>query len=335
MATRNLTAKYDSIRSQLHSGSKRPRDYNDGSLLGDSDASDNERGLGLGAGVSSEMPPEWVDINDTIHRDMTKIKDAIRALTKLHAQRLKVTFGDDVIAEQEREIEILTSEITRLLKTCEKNVKMIAIVGNTGKLSNQERNVRLNVMRALATDIQNQSKTFRTAQKDFLKNLREQETSGNTFGFDGDSDSRAVLGDDDALDKGFSVEQEQALEELNERASEREKEIIKVAQSINELAQLFKELNVLVIEQGTILDRIDYNVEQTVVKVKQGVTELEKADEHSKKMYTMKAILCLLVVIIILIIVLVATKIHTGGSHDDNGGGNNGGGGTAGFRANF
>lgn len=116
--------------------------------------------------------------------------------------------------------------------------------------------------------------------------LREQESSGSSFSFGGeDSDSKAVLADEDALDKGFSHEQEQALEEMNERASEREKEIIKVAQSINELAQLFKELNVLVLEQGTILDRIDYNIEQTSVKVKQGVQELEKADEYSKKSY--------------------------------------------------
>jgi len=138
--------------------------------------------------------------------------------------------------------------------------------------------------------------------------LREQETSGGTFGFGDDGDSKAVLGDEDALDRGFSAEQEQALEHMNERASEREKEIIKVAQSINELAQLFKELNVLVLEQGTILDRIDYNIEQTVTKVKQGVTELEKADEYSKKMYTLKCILCLLLLIIILIVVLVARK---------------------------
>lgn len=114
--------------------------------------------------------------------------------------------------------------------------------------------------------------------------MREQESSGSSFSFGGDdTDSKAVLADEDALDRGFSHEQEQALEEMNERASEREKEIIKVAQSINELAQLFKELNVLVIEQGTILDRIDYNIEQTSVKVKQGVQELEKADEYSKK----------------------------------------------------
>jgi syntaxin 16 len=36
---------------------------------------------------------------------------------------------------------------------------------------------------------------------------------------------------------------------------------------MNELAVIFKELSTLVIEQGTILDRIDFNIEQAHVNV--------------------------------------------------------------------
>jgi syntaxin 16 len=65
--------------------------------------------------------------------------------------------------------------------------------------------------------------------------------------------------------------------ENNERAiSEREREINEIVKSINGLATVFKELNAMVIDQGTILDRIDYNMEQTNVNLEQGHEELKK-----------------------------------------------------------
>ena len=42
---------------------------------------------------------------------------------------------------------------------------------------------------------------------------------------------------------------------------QRNQDIMEIAKSIEDLAIVFKELAVLVIDQGTILDRIDYNME--------------------------------------------------------------------------
>jgi len=97
---------------------------------------------------------------------------------------------------------------------------------------------------------------------------------------------------------------------MEKHASEREKEILNIAKSINDLAAIFRELNVLVIEQGTILDRIDYNVEQTLVKVKEGVVQLKQADEYSKKARTLKCIIALILMIIILVAILIYRIRH-------------------------
>lgn len=40
---------------------------------------------------------------------------------------------------------------------------------------------------------------------------------------------------------------------------------------------MFKDLSSLVIDQGTLLDRVDYNVEQMGVDVKGAVEELKEA----------------------------------------------------------
>ena len=58
---------------------------------------------------------------------------------------------------------------------------------------------------------------------------------------------------------------------------QRTNEISAIAQSITDLAELFKDLSSLVIDQGTLLDRIDYNVEQLGVDIKGAVEELKEA----------------------------------------------------------
>ena len=86
---------------------------------------------------------------------------------------------------------------------------------------------------------------------------------------------------------------------------QRESEITRIAKSIEELAQIFKELAVLVIDQGTILDRIDYNMESAVEHVKKGKDNIVDAVQHQKNALPMRCIIALVVLIAIMLIVLV------------------------------
>jgi syntaxin 16 len=72
-----------------------------------------------------------------------------------------------------------------------------------------------------------------------------------------------------------SVLQQSATLTSNDAAiQQREREITDIAEGIMELADIFKDLQAMVIDQGTMLDRIDYNVEQMNVHVKEADKEM-------------------------------------------------------------
>ena len=60
----------------------------------------------------------------------------------------------------------------------------------------------------------------------------------------------------------MTMEQLEAVDDMEVQVAKRDREINSIVESIEELSQIFKELAVLVIDQGTVLDRIDYNMEQ-------------------------------------------------------------------------
>ncbi len=64
----------------------------------------------------------------------------------------------------------------------------------------------------------------------------------------------------------------------------------------------------LVIDQGTILDRIDYNIEQAADRVTNAVVELDKANKYQKNSRTMLCIYVLLLLCGFMVIVLILKK---------------------------
>jgi syntaxin 16 len=99
--------------------------------------------------------------------------------------------------------------------------------------------------------------------------------------------------------------------------TQREREIEDIAQGIIELADIFRDLQAMVIDQGTMLDRIDYNVENMATDVKAADKELVVASGYQKKTTKRKIILLLLIIIAGMIILLVIKP-----KRNSDGGGN-------------
>lgn len=87
--------------------------------------------------------------------------------------------------------------------------------------------------------------------------------------------------------------------------AQREREIEDIAQGIIDLSDLFQDLQNMVIDQGTMLDRIDYNVERMNTDVKGAEKELKVASGYQRRSTKRKIILLLIILIAGLFILLL------------------------------
>jgi len=75
----------------------------------------------------------------------------------------------------------------------------------------------------------------------------------------------------------------QQQEEMEETAAIRSSEISQIAASVTELHQIFKHMANLVVEQGSILDRIDYNTEKAYNEADKGRAQMDKTVQKKKE----------------------------------------------------
>lgn len=249
--------------------------------------------------VAISLPPQWVDISEEISNNMQQARVKMNELAKAHAKALRPTFGDN--KDEQRAIESLTHEITRLLKKCEKSLQQLS----SGKGPNEDATLRKNVQRSLATNLQSLSMEFRKQQKGYLERLRRQQDIpvAADLGMDLNEQRTSIIDDDDDL--GFGKQHLSRVKKAEKMTIEREKEISQIVESVNDLAQIMKDLSVLVIDQGTIVDRIDYNLQNVASSVEQGVKQLERAEKTQKKGGMVLCVMILICLCLFMIFVLM------------------------------
>lgn len=86
---------------------------------------------------------------------------------------------------------------------------------------------------------------------------------------------------------------------------EREQGIQEVQQQIGEVHEIFKDLALLVHDQGAMIDDIDSNIESSLAATSQGRTQLEKAAKTQKSNSSMKCLLLVIVGVVLLIVTIV------------------------------
>jgi len=226
-------------------------------------------------------------------------------LQEKQQQRLIPKFDDEENKKLNKSIKELSAEMTLELKDCQKILKEI-IADKT-----DEDDTLLNNLNSKQIK-QNMKQNIITKINEFTKKFKlNQELYNNKF--------NDFVIDEDIANKSFSMKKNDEEENKNSndflstqenysQLRKRDQDLTNLLNSVNELAQIFKDMQTLVMEQGTILDRIDYNIEVASTNISKGKKNITKADKYMKN-NCFRNVIIILIVIIFIEALLIILKI--------------------------
>lgn len=336
----NLFISYRQSYSH-HPAAKKPSRYGGPASNGFGEGRVSEERLGLMSSGAFEddgdaviemdlLPPRWLDIQDEVTEYLAEIAKQTRKLDQLHQKHVLPGFDDEEVKKrEEREIEQLTQDITRTFQRCQQAIKrietMVREANQQGSLHQGEEIMARNLKISLATRVGEVSAMFRKKQAAYLKKLRD--LGGFASPFRSATPIQNPYNDpalqESDADRSFSqstllqTKQQRRVHDPNEAIiAQREREIEDIAQGIIELANIFQELQTMVIDQGSLLDRIDYNVERMATDVKEADKELKVASGYQRRSVKRKVML-LLVILIAGAFILLSLKLSGKGSSEN------------------
>jgi syntaxin 16 len=230
-----------------------------------------------------------------VDSQFASLDSAIAELQGLYLERLRPTFESrhDVEARISAVTSTIASGITRLRN----EIKGAAVQGDASR-----KRLESAMQKGHASRLQRIVVQFKEMQTDHLKKLQTTERR-DTFGVAGSiSIADDDLSVDPDIDVSFTANQVAQAMETRVEIDQRNRQIAQLLPMIQQLQEMFADLATLIVEQGTMLDRIDGLLEAAVDDMVEGNTALAKAEEHQKA--SSKWFIIYMIGMIILILIL-------------------------------
>ena len=263
-------------------------------------------GRSLAESVAIDVPPVWEGVQNDLQGFVDAVRQKLARLQQLQAAQFLVEIDDTPGQEQQR-VEVATAEVSRLLGETQRRVQQMGVLARRAAAPEEAAIIR-NLQAAYAQQLSELTQAFRAAQRSYLTSIRKRDakfrdsfSAAAGTGAGADDDDESLL---DYEDRGFTDAQMAHMQATERDVSLRDKQIRKIHRSIVELNEMTKDLAMLIVDQGTILDRIDYNIENASHETEAAVQELEVAANYQKKARAKLLVIVLLVAVLVTIIIL-------------------------------
>jgi syntaxin 16 len=232
----------------------------------------------------------------------TAIRADMEKLAELHRARIRANFADN--KTQDAAIEAKTRSISGQFT----NIRDI-IRGSTQSKTEQGQLVENNMKMGFVARLRDMTAEFRDMQATYIQSLRRLNEKQKSFSAANEYNEDDEFGLED-FDPGLTGEQTSQIVANDLMLRQRNQELTNLIQMMNQLNELFADLGTLIIQQGTILDRIDTTIVEAREEIVAGNEMLVKAesDQKNKCFYIYVIVVVLLIIIFGVIIIVKKNK---------------------------
>jgi len=217
--------------------------------------------------------PRYMDMYEQCNNLLKDLEIEFNKLKEEQQKRIVPTFDETNTKLINQNIQMISDKMTRKLKKCKYLTKELKTLLANSSLDD---NIKINMYQNLLNRLAEISREMQINEEKYLQKYQE---------LNGYEESFFTINNSNNLDS-IETFQSHAFNSNNKKkidvSKERNKEIDQMVNTVNELKNIFQDVSNMVIFQGTILDRIDYNTYQSRHNIRRGNRELEESHERLK-----------------------------------------------------
>jgi len=271
--------------------------------------------VGSGYQTKQDGDTEYLRLNDEIASNIMKIQKNTETITKISSM---IGTNKDTSELRDKLHDVLEST-RKLAKDTGEDIKKMANLDGGTQSDNRQRKQQQQKLNQqfiqtwqkfsdVAKTVMEKERATVTLARKASHSIHDDNPLLKSKAVDDDEEKQAFLAEDSLKKQRQQQVLQNELEFNDTIIAEREEGIREIESTINEVNTIFRDLAELVNEQGQMIDNIENNISQTVVRTDQANQELVKASKYQKSARTKMC--CLLLIILIVSAVLTVIFVH-------------------------
>ncbi|XP_053566647.1 syntaxin-7 [Bombina bombina] len=230
--------------------------------------------------MSYNTTRDWSQLAQTISANIQKITQSSSEIQRI-VNQLGAVQDTPELRNQLQQKKQYTNKLAKETDKCMKDLSSLPLDSDQRQRKLQKDRL-VNEFTAALTNFQKIQRQAAEKERDFVARVRAGSRVSGGLPDDGHKEGTLVTWENEGQAQA-TMQEEEITEDDMRLIEERETAIMELEEDIRGINDIFKDLGMMVHEQGEMIDSIEANVESADVHVQQGNQQLARAVEYQRK----------------------------------------------------